>query len=182
MKKVVITVVAVGFAAVAASAQNLADARFTAECMRGVACARAQKATATASSKPAKKDGSTMSWFKRIEQEQVRVARLAQEQAAQTEQTAKAEEAAEQPAAQKPAAKPQGLPSYYYGREGHIMALSDATVEALKAEPAPAKPAKKAKAKKKSEGCWFTRMMGFDKYENETEEEWQARLTSMAMK
>lgn len=38
------------------------------------------------------------------------------------------------------------------------------------------------KAKKQGSVRWLARVMGFEKYENETDEEWQARILAMSMK
>lgn len=174
------TVVAVGLAAIAAQAQGTGDGRVTSEVW-----GRAYNATHANSNKTvAKKDSWQVSFAKKMEREQVRLAQQIAKAEKAKEQAQKAEEENAQAAA-KPATANGGAPYYYYGREGKVMALSDALSgeNAKQAKPAKrARPAKKVKAEKKSDGNWFTRLMGFAKYENETEEEWMSRLTAMAMK
>jgi len=73
--------------------------------------------------------------------------------------------------------KPTEYPFYLYGREGHMMAMAETIAQTTK--PAATQP---AKTNKKEGGSWFARLMGFEKYEGETDQEWQTRLYYMSIK
>ena len=195
MKKIVITVVAVGLGAVAAYAQNMADARFIADCMKGYIAQKNNTSTATKTSirtttgsfptwgyKPA--DGNQWTWsyvvsqrpqagtgslVRAIEEQNAAHARQAAGRTAPATSSVKAEKSAV-----------SEYPSYLTGREGHMMAMSENSTGRLLAGNRQAE--RTVKVEKKNESNWFTRLMGFDKYDNETEAEWQARLYLMGVK
>ena len=169
MRKIVITVVAVGLSAVAAYAQNMADARFTADCMKGyMSCKKAKQETKKAPSNKTRQAGMSSEYLSRalikaIERQQIAEAKKAADQAEKTEKA--------------DTKNNSEYPFYYTGKEGHVMILGDKDIRQARSA------SKKKSADKKtdkSEGNWFTRLMGFSKYEYETAEEWQARLYSMS--
>ena len=157
MKKIVLTVVAVGLGVVAAHAQNVADARFFSESLAclGPQCKVTQTTKPSSDNKLGKQEKKANDALtKAIEAQAVEQAKKATQntQEAQTKDS---------------------FPYYYYGREGHAMLVGSGYGKSEQ-KAAPTKKAKK--------GSCLSRILGFAKYENETDEEWQARLYAMAMK
>lgn len=97
---------------------------------------------------------------------------------------AKAQAAAPQAQTKQTAAKTENKewPSYYYGREGKMMALSEVHQRRNAEKNAEKKQEKKETEAKESKSNFFTRMMGCEKFKGETDEQWQSRLYYMAIK
>lgn len=119
------------------------------------------------------------------EAEKQRMARIRAEQ----EKAAKAkQQKAENKSATAQTTDANAMPSYYYGREGKVLALSDRTAEALKgsskdAKPAEAKPAAKQEAPKKAskkKGCFLKYLLPVGRFPGESWEDWNARMSSAA--
>ena len=163
MKKLVLTAVVVGFAAVAAQAQGTGDGGVTREAFR-LFYESQHKANAQEAQAARKADSLARAAAKRAEQERVRNAR---------------EQKANKPVRHFTHVPATGV-MRDYAVEGRVQ-------EQNAAHPAPQaenKPATQnnSKAKNQSAVKWIARVMGFEKYANETDEEWQARLYAMTMK
>lgn len=157
MKKIVLTAVAVGLAAVAAQAQGTGDGGVT----RAVWGKAYQVNHADANTKK-QTDTLARTLAKKVEEENFRRAQAA----------AQAQEQA----------KPQ---TKHYNHLPATGAMRDWAVEGrLDEQATPAtKPAAKPAAKKKKAkaACLLARAFGFAKYENETEDEYLERMTQVAM-
>ncbi len=214
MKKIVLTAVAVGLAAVAAHAQGTGDGGVTSavwgryyDATHSSAKPTTKPATTTTTTTrtvsagaaeagyfawnpsyawPAPSGAATGTFAYTAAQQKAEdklgtaVAAKVEEEAFRHAEALAAQEdqAATEEATVKENPATTGAPTYYYGREGKVLALGEVTERALKNKKAP----KKAEPAKESTGNWFTRMMGFDKFEGESDTEWQARLQSMAIK
>ena len=172
MKKLVLTAVVVGFAAVAAQAQSIEAKMASGIWGKSMTAQVDKKAMAQA-------DSLNAALAKKIEQEQLRQAKEAAQKA---EENKKAKE-------NKQAKENKGRPQHFT----HLPAtgvMRDYAVEGRlqqsTAQPAIDKSVTKPvveKQKTKKEGAsWLARVMGFEKFQNETNEEHYARLIAMAMK
>ena len=168
MKKIVLTAVAVGLAAVAAQAQD----RGAIEVTRAAWIGAYEANNHTDANTQKKVDSLARKVAKKAEQENFRRAK----QAAQAGQRAKA-----------------GKKQRHYNHVPATGAMRDFAVEGRLQEQTATSKAPSAedeattaqntpKAKKQGTVKWLARALGFEKYENETYEEWQARLLAMAMK
>jgi len=170
MKKVVITVVAVGLAAVAAQAQDIGARRVTSEVWaRNYYANHAAKAD-TAQAKAEKK--AVAAFAKKAEAQYVHAARQ-----------------------QKHFAHRPALGAFAdYVTEGRLQEQAAAQQAAAKdttatAQTATAKQpkAKKVRCRKSNDvyaegSCWFTRAMGVARHKGETTEQWNARLLAQSLK
>ncbi|MBO7238380.1 MAG: hypothetical protein J6U96_03725 [Elusimicrobiaceae bacterium] len=164
MKKLVITAVVVGFAAVAAQAQDFGAVRVTSEVWGRAANISAQankKAVATV-------DSLSAAAAKKAEQEKVRRAR---------EEQAQAQKAAKQNKHFSHVPATGAMRDYAVeGRLQESAAKVDATSGSDGRQVKKEKPA----AKKAKKSNWVLRAMGIAKGENETEAEYTARVEAMA--
>ena len=157
MKKIVLTAVAVGFTAVAAQAQGTGDGGVTRDVW-----VRAYGVNAKTQQEIVKKaDSAAFAVAKKVEQEQVRQAREAQAKQAQQNR--------------------------HFAHVPATGAMRDYAVEGRLQEQAPAQAqqpkATTPKAKKaEHKHNFLAYVFGFEKGENESDAEWQARLYAMSMK
>jgi len=152
MKKIVITVFAVTTAAVAVHAQGVArDFNTFAEYAPTIIFGSAD--TQSGSSTNKNLQAAMKKVEREIQKQHIAFLRAEQEKAEQAQKPTNASAQAAQPVGK--AAKSEGtqaqVPSYYYGREGKLLALSDKTAEVIKENSTETKQANTQSATSKKE-------------------------------